>query len=250
MGTANSVTGPATDAQDRVCWIFTKEAGIEAVMADLLEGKDAMAPGYAPPSLNLNGVAVTISVTVPPTDPGPRTLYRYIDPGTKQGLASLAPGTTWSVKLNGVQPLSTVVVNWAFPSATGDRVPQVEIRLIDINGRRIGHGTSPLVTGFPAALLTQARTGDTYTLEFKNNDTAPVVSRDFTIKGGQNNTWVLLKAVGKEYLITAIAGKVKLAAYVRQLPGPGPTSQQLKHMVLLESWQGPIAIPSTPTPGP
>ena len=236
---------------------YAAAAGIEIVIADLLEGKDALDTGDTPyqvPQLDVNGRPVKISIAPPAGGTKPRVLYRYIDPGTRQGLSSLAPGATWSVKLNGVTPFSSVFVNWAFSYSTAD-VPELEIRVLDSEGQQIVSASKPEVQGFPANLKIQVKKGSTYTVEFENKDTAPIVSRDFTIKGGQDRTWIFMKAVSKEYIITAEAGVVRISAYVRQLPGPGPTSTQLKHMVLVESWQQPVQLtptpqPPTPTPPP
>ena len=236
---------------------YAAAAGIEIVMADLLEGKDALATADTPyqvPQLDVNDLPVKISISPPGPGTKPRVLYRYVDPGAQQGLSSLAPGATWSVQLNGVVPFSSLFVNWAFSYSTAD-VPELEIRVLDSGGQQIASATKPEVPGFPANVKIQVKEGSTYTVEFENKDTSPIVSRDFTIKGGQDRTWMFMKAVGKEYVITSEAGVVRLFAYVRQLPGPGPTSTQLKHMVLIESWQPPIQLkptpaPPTPTPPP
>ena len=189
-------------------------------------------------------------IEAPQEEARPRVAYRYIDPGATAGLASLAPGATWSVKLNGVQPLSTLFVNWAFSFGAGE-APDLEIRALDSEGDEVADSIEPEVSGAPATLIARLDSGDTFTVVFENeDDDSPILSRGFSVKGRLDSTWMFVKSVGKEYLITAVAGDLALRAYVRQIPGPGSTSPPLKQTVVVESWQGPIEVVVVPTPTP
>ena len=225
---------------------YAAAGGIEAVMADLLEGDDALDLGYTVPSVTLNGIPVTISVAPPQVDLAPKAVYRYIDPGAGQGLASLAPGGMWTVILKGVEPFSSLFVNWAF-------IPEgnvhVDLRVLDGSGLEIAKGEQLGAADSPATLLARLGAGETYTLEFLNQDTVTVLSREFDSKGGLDRTWMLLKSVGSEYLITSTASGDTLRAYVRQIPGHGATNPPIKQTVVVESWQRPPPPPPTPTPG-
>ena len=46
-----------------------------------------------------------------------------------------------------------------------------------------------------------------------------------------------------------MVGRVGIRAYVRQIPGPGPTSSSIKQTVVVESWQGPILLPDNDKDG-
>ena len=237
LGIINATTRASGSFQDSTKAYYAAAAGIEAVMGDLISGDDALDAGYTPPSVRVNGIDVIISITSPQVDLPPKATFRYLDPGASQGLASLGSGETWSVKLNGVAPFSSLFVNWSF--VTGD-VPDLRIRVLDAGGSKIADANEPLKKNTPATLVTQLGSGDTYTVEFGNQDVGPIPSDDFSAKGRQNKTWIYVKATGNEYLITSTAGNVTLRAYVRQLPGPGQTSTPLKQTVVVESWQGPI----------
>ena len=235
---------------------YAAAAGIEEVMADLLEGKDALDPSYTVPSPTVNGFPVIVSVTAPLVDRAPRATYRYIDPGASADLASVAPGVTRSVKLGGAEPFSSLVINWAFlPSDSTD----LALRVFDGGGVKIADNGEDINTGSsetevvpplnprasPATLILQLGSGDTYTVEFENRDTGTVTSRPFSARGGHERTWVYYKSIGKEYIITSTAQDITLKAYVRQIPGPGPSSPPLKQTVVVESWQGP-GLANTP----
>ena len=103
--------------------------------------------------------------------------------------------------------------------------------------------------------------GDTYTVEFKNLDTSPIVSRDFSLKGAAERTWIFVKSVGKEYIVQGVAccetiqgvtGGIAIRAYVRQIPGPGSPSPGPLQSVVVESWRqlSFVAVAVTPTPTP
>jgi len=248
LGIITSSSRSSGAFQDSAQAYYAAASGIEAVMADLVAGKDALAPSYTVPSVTLNGHTVAISIAPPQVDVTPRAIYRYIDPGAGDGLAALAPKAVWRVKLNGVEPFSSLLVNWSF-------LPQddidLEIRVFDASGKEVAEDDESSEEDAPATLVTRLGSGDTYFVEFDSDeDSNAIISRAFSARGGQDNTWILVKSTGKDYLITSTAGEVALQAYVRQIPGLGPTSPPIKQTVVVESWQGPLPPPPTPPPTP
>ena len=241
--TATRTSGFFTDSSEA---FYATASGIELVMADLVDGVDILDAGYTPPSIDLNGVTGDVTVTAPLiTDLTPKPSFRYIDPGVVEGLTTLASGDIWSVKLNGVEPLSTLFVNWAY--ITGD-IPNLQIRVRDSSGQQIATSTPAQAKDVPVALVTSLGTGDTYTVEFENPAAFPVPPEQFNVGGGLGNTWIFVKLTGKPYLVTSRAGLTGIRAYLRQIPGPGSTSPGPEQAVVIESWQP--APPVTPTPTP
>ncbi|MCH8309215.1 MAG: hypothetical protein IIB17_01805 [Chloroflexi bacterium] len=93
---------------------YTAAAGIEAVLADLIQGKNILDSGYAPPAVTLNDITAEISVGTPDTRLRKPSIQRWLDPGVSSGLNRLGPGEEWIVRLNGIQPYSVISINWAF----------------------------------------------------------------------------------------------------------------------------------------
>ena len=165
LGVVNSTTRGSGAFLEGTDAYYASAAGVEFVMADLLAGVDALDGSYTLPDLIVNDQEITVLVSSPQTSIHPATEYRYVDPGAASGLASLASGDTWSVKLNGVQPFSTLFVNWAFtPQTTGD----LRIRVLDSGGGEIASSANPGALGMPAVAVARLASGDTYTVEFKN----------------------------------------------------------------------------------
>ena len=216
---------------------YAAAAGIEAVAADPLEGKDAPDSGYTLPIITVNGHTPTISVTQPQVDMPPVATYRYIDPGAGQGLASLATGDTWAVKLNGAEPYSSMFVYWSFLSSID--IPDLEIKVLDATGDQVAISVDMSKKDFPYTLMARLGPGDTYTIEYENQDIDSALSRAFGARGTQERTWIYAKATSKGYLITSIADDTTLRGYVRQIPGPGPNSPPIVQTVVVESRQGP-----------
>ena len=239
---------------------YSAAAGIEAVIADLLNGVDALpstGDPYTPPSIGLNEQPAVMGIDPPGAgNARPKSTYRYIDPGAEAGLAALAPDATWSLEVNGVEPFSTLLMNWAVTTTGNDR-PDVKMRVLNAAGKEIARSAGTRVIGFPLTIATRVGSGDRYTLEFENQDSVTVGSQSFSADGGQESTWIFMRSVGKEYLITGAAetepGRgIAIIAYVRQIPGPGPSSPPLKQTVIVESWQEVsfVGIPATLTPTP
>ena len=99
---------------DDVLALYASEAGLTNVLTDLIDGKDALATGYSPPTTTVNGFDVSISVTTTATTTAPVPVYRYVDPGAGFGLASLPNQSSSFFRIDNFRPGSRARVNWAF----------------------------------------------------------------------------------------------------------------------------------------
>ena len=182
-----------------------------------------------------------IFIAKPEVAQPPATAFRYVDPGSSGGLADLAAKATYTLQVHGIEPFSSLFVNWAFLGGSGgsdddddDGKPKVRIKVLDSEGKKLTESKDFKSIDRPAILGVSLQGGETYTVEFENKGKMSVQSRDFSSKGGHDKTWILLKSAGKQYLVTARAGDVLLRAHLRQIPGPGLQGQT----VVVESWQG------------
>lgn len=211
---------------------YAADAGISTVVKDLLEGVDALAPGYTPPTLTVNDYTATVSIITPsataPTMPG------YFDPGASGGLASLASMSHYTFQMNSVQPDAYIHVNWAF--SPSDKEWELSLYQGPGTGGTLiaqdNGGSSPGVL----VVNDGGITGGTYTLDFYNSSDETLSSAIFTNTGGAGYTWVYGN-VHKDYVVTSTTSLSTITAYLRQLPGPtAPTTGQT---VSIEAWQGP-----------
>ncbi|MBI4337950.1 MAG: hypothetical protein HY683_09015 [Chloroflexi bacterium] len=216
-------------AQDQTFAYQAAAAAVEAVIADLRTGTDALAGGYTPPQVTLNGLTPTVTVAAPSVTTPPVMAYRYLDPGASAGLLSLAGGATWQVTLNGVEPRSLLAVSWTFTPSSGSW----RVRLLDSQGQQVASRSG---SGSPGWLTVEATEGTTYTLEFRNQGSGAQASQSFSSNGGRDSTWAYMRLKGQEYLVTAAVSGLTVRAYLRQLPGPGATSPPLLQAVVVESW--------------
>ena len=76
--------------------------------------------------------------------------------------------------------------------------------------------------------------GGLYTVEFHNTDNKALGSSSFRDDGGENNTWVRVRAFA-DYLVILDAEVVTLRSYVRHFPGPAfPAERQT---VIIQTWE-------------
>jgi hypothetical protein len=208
------------------------EGGIDEVLRDLLEGKDALSPGYTIPAPNINGYDISITITSPTAGAAPAGIYQYIDPGASYGLASLASLADYYFRIDNVRPGSSIRVNWAFTPA----------------GRpwtlTLYAGTGPAIVAKaqasmgPGALLVDGTlvSGGMYTVEFSNNSGVSLASSGYSPSGGVDSTWVYTQAY-KDYIISSSAGNATISVYARQ--NPGPTEPVTGQKVYSEAWAEP-----------
>ena len=269
LAVATTTARSSGDFQETTSGYYAAAAGIELPMAYMLEGGDAFSleTCYSAPPITVNNIQPQVSITSPEAaglTVRPKVEYRHIDPGVPVedigGMRLLGPGDKWRLKLNGVVPNTSLIVNWAYVAS---ELPDVDITVFDGTGDVVERALPTRSTSAPILLMGRLGQGDTYTVEFKNDGDTPVLSRDFSSKGGRDFTWILAKATGREYLITSSTGEFALRAYIRQIPGPqepdlenpdcAPLRPAVKQRIIVESWQGPVADtvpPPTPTPTP
>lgn len=208
---------------------YSALSGIEAVIADLLQGKDALV-GYTPPAIIINDLAVSLSIS-PPVEKRP-IAYLYIDPGAGTGLYPLPPKSHWLVQLWGIEAGSTIAINWAFIPVKADWKIAV-FEGTDITLKPVAEKEGKKSPGELEAVLTK---GGIYTVVFYNEDEKEAsYSKPFSPLNGKENTWIYSQLSGREYLITSQAGATILKAYIRQIPGPGPTSHLIRQK-MIEWW--------------
>jgi hypothetical protein len=252
VGTAAQLRSSGS-SRERDSAYFTAKAAVEVALADLLQGQDISLPGYQPPPVSLNGVEAQVRVSTPPVGSDqPKLIYRYGDPGAKTALASLAPGQSLAVTLVGVQPFSTIGVNWAFadptPLGTGTTKLSLELVVEDVSGLVVGKkavagkiGEHPARS--PVQLFVRAGPSTKYVVRFKNTskpddkDAVAASSRPFSSLGGSDHTWMRAQMTGREYILRATATNAfVLKAYVRQIPGPSQVGA-VPQLVVVETWR-------------
>lgn len=252
VGTAAQLQSSGS-SHERDSAYFTTKAALEVTLADLLQGQDISLSSYQPPPVSLNGEEARVSVSTPPAGSDrPRLIYRYVDPGAATRLVSLAPGQSFSVTLEGVQPFSTIGVGWAFDDATsqGTGKTKLDLELVveDASGLVVGKKAVAGTIGehparSPAQLFVRAGPSTTYVVRYKNTSkpddqfAVAVNSKPFSSLGGSDYTWMRAQMTGREYLLRATAGTAfVLKAYVRQIPGPSQAAP-VPQLVVVETWR-------------
>jgi hypothetical protein len=187
---------------------------------------------YVIPSVSLNGLDVTLSISSP-ADERPPVPYIYIDPGTDSGLNPLPPGAQWLIQLWGLEEGSIIRINWAFTPKEGEW----EIKVFegtDITAKEVAEGEGDNSPGYLQATLAK---GGIYTVIFRNDEEEiNLFSKPFNSIDGGEYTWIRAQLSGREYMVTSQAGSTILKVYIRQIPGPGPSSPPLKQRVV-EWWE-------------
>ena len=200
---------------------YAAEAGIEAVIKDLALGLDALDVGYTIPSVTVNGISATITISQPPGDDSLLFGPTLVDPESSTSLLVLGPEVSFQYLLPNVRTNTPLEINWAFAPDTdwelavfegaGALGPQV----LDASG-----SISPANGIVPGNLVT----GGVYTIRFTNASEEDVIlTSGFSNTGASTGTWMKVSAF-KSYLISSSAGGETLTALARQ--GPGPTQAQ------------------------
>lgn len=110
-----------TSAEDGERIYYALDAAVEAVMADLVLGADALDPSYAPLDVAVNELTPRLTITAPGEVASPAPILQYFDPGLRHpNLRSMTQGQAYLLHLNDVHP-GTFQVNWAFDLVFADR---------------------------------------------------------------------------------------------------------------------------------
>ncbi|MBI2166188.1 MAG: hypothetical protein HYU29_07290 [Chloroflexi bacterium] len=246
MATVVAVTRGSSGVAEDMGVYYAAASGIEAVMADLLEGLDPLGPSYRVPEVLVNGIQPTIVVGTPPSrDAFPRSTYRYLNPGVAGPLSAPLPGQVHRVRLINVEPFSLLFVNWSFSSPEEEG----EVKVLDSQGHELAEEDAD--DGDPLTMAVRLTSDDTYIVEFKNDENLSIVSSPFSDTGGSDKTWIYAKMKGREYVVTSRAQAVDkspivLRAYLRQLPGAHPDNGSIRHTVVVEAWQRVESLGATP----
>ena len=210
---------------------FAADAGIEAVLAGLRSGTDALDPGYVLPLVTVNGFTPVITIATPPRDNAVPFGAVFVDPESQSSLSPLAGNIDFLYVIDNVKPFADFQGSWVFnPPDNGWQLTVFEG--VGTGGAQLENATknaSPgRVTADPTIIV-----GGSYTVRFRNKSATAVTSADFSSVGEPDKTWVRVVA-SKDYLITSTVGDTTLTAFVRQGPGPN----QVEASVHVTTWNG------------
>lgn len=221
----------ARQQTDVVEALYATDAGIEAVLADLQQGKDPLRPDYVVPAPALNDYQAT--VTVQPAQAFPPLLepYRYLDPGASTSLKRLETGEHWTFVFRAAFG-DGIIVQWSFTPKAGSW----ELTLYQ------GEGTQgPLLaqasgTGSPGRLEVSPSlvTGGVYTVDFHNTHQGALGSDSYSDTGGDGRTWLRVRAFA-DYVIVSETDRATLRSYARHFPGPA--FPQERQVVVVQTWE-------------
>lgn len=211
---------------------YAADAGIEAVLSDLRQGRDALAPSYSTPLVALNRYTATITIAAPsrvePLPSGPV----FADPGASTSHNPLASQTAFLYQLDEVRAGSPLQLNWLYTPTESDWT----INIYEGSGTGGTQVVGTAGAGSPARVIVSGASirGGTYTIRFFNSSNVPIYSAQFSHTGETVKTWLRAMAF-KEYVITSTVGLFTIAVYARQAPGPNPAASS----VGIISWHGP-----------
>lgn len=242
-------------ARDRAKSSYAAEAAINRVVADLIRGADGISTTYTAtsphragspydtftfntlytiPSVTINGLTPTVTISNPQATGTPTPSQQYADPGvTNPELASIPAGYGYLVRIYNAKA-GVIQVNWAYSPQGVSRIGVWEG--VPVNpttqqpftpGRIDRWPTDPpiLDTGTSPGNATYVRTGEitvtpgVYTIVFDNTrgGTSKTTSA-FAPSGGTSDTWIYINGY-RDYIISATANGLTIKAYVRQIPG-------------------------------
>ncbi len=232
-------------AEDEERVYYALDAGVEAVMADLVRGADALDSSYVPPTVTVNGITPSITISAPGPVATPTVTQQYWDPGrTSPELLNLVGGESYVFHIHDIFPsqggvTSLFDVNWSFnlsgsnPVANGLRVRLMQGEDSLTPGRNSGcPGTgstilsnknrefAPAGDHHPRHEPVELTASGIYTVAFCISELSggTLTTNAFKPTGATPDTWVY--SIGfRDYKITASAEGAEVTAYVRQVPG-------------------------------
>lgn len=260
-------------SQDNIATYYAADAGMEAVIADLLLGLDILSEDYEVPTVSLGGYDVNIEITLAENlAPPPSQAELYIDPGIAFGLDPLEADSVWEFEF--VLPEgSEVKINWACLVGEkwwcdehclgqislwkkGESEPLDSTEVVGDGSDEAVVNINLYVPGYDPDTGDLIIEGGNYIIKFANHsywhccslwgsctDTPKRSSAEpFSGIGDEDYTWVLIGRgydgqliAYQDYIITSTAGDTAITAYVRQTPGP--SGWWLEQTVEILSWQ-------------
>ena len=110
-----------TSAEDGERIYYALDAAVEAVMADLVLGADALDPSYAPLEVSVNELTPGLTLTAPGGVAIPAPTQQYFDPGLRHpSLRAMSEGQSYLIHIFNVHP-GVFQVNWAFDLVFAER---------------------------------------------------------------------------------------------------------------------------------
>ena len=211
---------------------FAADAGIEAVLADLRQGTDALDGAYVVPSFDLNGFTVAVTVASSPRDVYVPFGAVFVDPEITASLSPLAGSADFEYVIGNVKTNSDFQVSWVFtPPDNGWQLTVYEGE--GTGGPQLANATKNASPG-RITVTSEDIAGGVYTVRFRNKSTNALTSAVFSAIGDPDSTWVRIVA-WKDYVITSTAGDTTISVLARQGPGPN----QVTSTVQILSWHGP-----------
>jgi len=229
-----------TSAEDGERAYYALDAAVEAVMADLVRGADALHSSYNPSAVSVNGLTPSVTITTPGSAASLTPLQQYFDPGMGHPeLVNIPAGRRYLVHVFNVHP-GVFQVNWAFDvSATGGDPPagKVVLKVLKLSALPAPGGATGCPTGALQALTERDIESEgafsvssggidiidpgIYSVAFcvETLTGATLTTRPYKPTGSLNDTWIYAIAF-KDYRITAEAEGASITVDVRQMPGP------------------------------
>ena len=230
-------------AEDGERVYYALDAAVEAVMADLVRGADAVDASYTPPAVTLNDITPSVTTTAPGAVATPTPTQQYFDPGVRNPeMLNIPANSGYLLHILNLYPsqgavTSTLDVSWSFsiagpsPSADGVRIRLFNDKAAVAPGRTTGcpsgnelaavnknfTGAGPHNIRLDLFEITQPAV---YSIAFCITTlNGTLTTEPFKPTGTLDDTWVFAIAL-KDYQITADAEGASVTAYVRQVPGP------------------------------
>lgn len=211
---------------------FTADAGIEAGLADLRQGSDALDGAYVVPSVSLNGFTASISISTPPRDEYVPFGSVFVDTEIAASLSPLAGNIDFLYVIDNVKTFADFQVSWVFtPPDNGWQMTVFEG--VGTGGSQLANATKNESPGRLTVDGVGIASGS-YTIRFRNKFTNAITSAAFSQIGSPDGTWLRIVA-WKDYVITSTVEDTTIVAYVRQGPGPN----QVTSTVHITTWHGP-----------
>ena len=184
--------GDLTDTLSSEEAYFTADAGIEAVLADLRRGSDALDGSYVVPAVDLNGYTASISVASPSRDAYVAYGSVFVDPEIGSSLSPLAGGADFEYVIHDVKTHADFQLSWVFtPPSEAWQLTVFEG--VGTGGTQLANATKNESPG-RVTVEPEDIAGGSYTIRFRNKSTSALTSAPFSPIGDPDATWLRVVA--------------------------------------------------------